>query len=91
MRFNELKPSIISSWRHVGISPFERSKIEQMIKNESPDESFLNHPAYQIGIEMAFEKLNELDNLTMLKRKKDEAEKEAKKKLAFVIQALLQH
>ena len=69
-----LKPSIISSWRHVGIYPFDCSKIEEVIKDESPDEAFLNHPAYKVGIQMAFDKIEETDHVVGEKRKRDDEE-----------------
>ena len=77
---DELKPSIVNSWKHVGIYPLDRSRIEQMIKNEMPDQALLKNPAFQAGVDLAFEKMEELDHLSGLKRKMDEAEKEARKK-----------
>ena len=44
------------------------------MKNESPDEAFLNHPAYQVGIQLDFDKIEETDHLVGEKRKRDDEE-----------------
>lgn len=74
-----MKKSIINSYRHVGIEPFDRLQMARMISDERPDESTLDNPAVTLAVAMCKEHLNTLDNLVGQKRKRDEQEKEKKK------------
>ena len=78
--------SIVNSFRHVGITPFDRSKMFRMICDEKPNEHLLqNDPALQVAVSMANDHLNTLENLSHEKWKWDDEEKEKWKKKRMVL------
>ena len=74
-----MKKAIKGSYRHVGIEPFDRGRIEQMIRNEKPNSALLNDPLVSQAVVLVEQKLNEFDNLITKKRKRDGEEKAKKR------------
>ena len=80
LKEKNMKSSIINSYRHVGVEPFDRLRMERMIADEKPDQESLNDPAIRLAVQLCQDHLNTLDNLVGEKRKRDEKEKEKKKR-----------
>ena len=69
--------SIRNSFRHVGIEPFDDSRMFTMIEQEKPKEELLqSNLVLQTAVLMAKDHLDTLENLTKEKRKRDETESE---------------
>ena len=78
--------AIRNSFRHVGVSPFDRGKISKMIAKEQPKVSLLDtDERLAIAVSLASDELAKLDNLSSEKRKRDEEQNQWKKRSkAFV-------
>jgi len=79
MKEGNMVRSILNSYRHVGVEPFDPLMMTKMIANEKPDEKSLEDPAVVLAVQMCKDHLEKLDNLVGEKRKRDEKEKARKK------------
>jgi hypothetical protein len=80
LKMKNMKASIVNSYRHVGIEPFDRLQMARMINDEKPDSESLNDPTVRLAVQLCQDHLNTLDNLVGEKRKRDEKEKEKRKR-----------
>ena len=79
MKEGNMVRSILNSYRHVGVEPFDPLMMTKMIANEKPDEKSLEDPAVVLAVQMCKDHLEKLDNLVGEKRKREEKEKARKK------------
>jgi hypothetical protein len=78
--------TIQNSFRHVGLYPFDREKIQQMIRNEAPNPKFIEtNISVALAVSLTYEKLDQLENLCGEKRKQDEEEKLKKKRRKQIV------
>ena len=81
LREPNMKRSIVQSFQHVGVVPFDRNQMYHMIRQEKPNDLLLrNNPLLQTAVALTREHLNMLENLCQDKKTHDEADQQKRKR-----------
>ena len=76
----EMSAAIRNSFRHVGVIPFDREKIQQMIKVEQPRVNLLDTDLrLTVAVSLGSSEIARMEHLSGEKRKRDEEQKKMQK------------